>query len=73
MLKIDNNSLLFRVSVLKFNIDIEVFKILPGLNIGLPALVLNLGEDFIIGVDLLSLVNLYTYMNVFSAQGFIEE
>ena len=73
MFKIDNNSLLFRVSVLEFKIDIEVFKILPGLNIGLPALVLNLNEDFIISIDLLSLVHLYTYMNVFSAQGFIEE
>ena len=43
MLKIDNNSLLFRVSILEIKINIEVSKILPGLNIVLPALVLNLG------------------------------
>jgi len=43
MFKIDNNSLLFRVAFLELKIDIEVFKILPGLNIGHSALVLNLG------------------------------
>ena len=43
--------------------------ILPGLNIGLPALVLNLGKGFIIDLGLLTLVHLCPSMNVFSALG----
>ena len=37
---------------------VKVLELMPGLDVRLPALVLDLGEDLLVGVDLLTLLHL---------------
>ena len=58
MVEVGNDGLLARVVIIEVVAGVKVLELMPGLDVRLPALVLDLGEDLLVRVDLLTLLHL---------------